>query len=115
HALLSSEHDSDTENNNNEILVEDLKVMEQFEEEADDEDDGESIEDLVLELEELIEKTEPGFHPLIKALYHAVRSESFEKPQERPSMSESQAFLYNFVWERLDKFSTLPPIEQKDT
>ncbi|KAF9369978.1 hypothetical protein CPB97_003119, partial [Podila verticillata] len=69
--------------------VVDLKVMEDLEvvaneehvddkddvgEAVDDEDD-ESIEDLVHELEELIEKSEPGFHPLIRALYRALKAE----------------------------------------
>lgn len=40
--------------------------------EAVDDEDDENIEDLVHELEELIEKSEPGFYPLIRALYHAV-------------------------------------------
>lgn len=73
--------------------VEDLKVMEALEvvaneELVDDEDDAgeavddeddESIDDLVRELEELIEKSEPGFHPLIRALYHAVSLSLFLK------------------------------------
>ncbi|KAG0228191.1 hypothetical protein BGX31_006696 [Mortierella sp. GBA43] len=40
--------------------------------EAVDDDDVESIEDLANEVVELIEESEPGFHPLIRALYHVV-------------------------------------------
>ena len=40
--------------------------------EALNDDDVESIENLANELVELIEESEPGFHPLIRTLYHAV-------------------------------------------
>jgi hypothetical protein len=70
----------------NETVIEDLNIMdavanegvgdkENDEDNAEEplEEDDESIEDLVQELEELIQRPDPGFHPLIKALYHAVR------------------------------------------
>ncbi len=39
---------------------------------AIDEEDDESIEDPSHKLFEVMEKSEPAFHPLIRALYHAV-------------------------------------------
>ncbi|KAF9364616.1 hypothetical protein BGX34_000982 [Mortierella sp. NVP85] len=81
---------------------------------GDNDEDDDTIEDLVVELEELISKSEPGFHPLIRALYHVVRGEPFERPGDCAGVSESLAFLYKFVLERLDNFSTLQAIEQKD-
>ncbi|KAI8363496.1 hypothetical protein B0O80DRAFT_524050 [Mortierella sp. GBAus27b] len=51
--------------------------------EAVDDDDVESIEDLANEVVELIEESEPGFHPLIRALYHVVRGTPFKKPMTR--------------------------------
>jgi len=67
-----------------ESATDDLKVLEGqkvFDDEDDDEDGNgeaidddvvESIEDLANEVVGLIEKSDPGFHPLIRALYHAV-------------------------------------------
>lgn len=64
--------------------IEDLKVLEgqeAFDDEDGDKDNNgeavdddyvENIEDMANEVVELIEKSEPGFHPLIRALYHAV-------------------------------------------
>lgn len=46
----------------------------------DDDEDGEGEEtgeDLIQELEELEEKSEPGFHPLVRALYHTVSCVSY--------------------------------------
>ncbi|KAF9580963.1 hypothetical protein BGW38_002189, partial [Lunasporangiospora selenospora] len=82
--------------------------------EAVDDDDVESIEDLANEVVELIEKSEPGFHPLIRALYHAVRGTPFEKPMVKPELSAEQSFLYDFVWNSVDMFQELPMIKQKD-
>ncbi|KFH62803.1 hypothetical protein MVEG_11329 [Podila verticillata NRRL 6337] len=58
-----------------------MEGQEVFDDEDGDEDntghavndeDDESIEDLSHELVQLTEKSEPAFHPLIRALYHAV-------------------------------------------
>ncbi|KAG0045121.1 hypothetical protein BGZ83_009634 [Gryganskiella cystojenkinii] len=91
----------------NETAIEDLKVLESqevFDDEVGYEDNTgeavddkvvESIEDLSMELVELIEK-------------------HFEKPRGRTKSSASQDFHCNFVWERLEKLTALPPIELKD-
>ncbi|KAF9095502.1 hypothetical protein BGX27_001266, partial [Mortierella sp. AM989] len=103
--------------NENETDIMDVVTDEEVVDDDDDETvdfEDESIESMVNELEELIQKSKPGFHPLIRALYYAVRNEPFQKPRVIPDLSESQAFLYSFVWERLEKFTTLRPIEQKD-
>ncbi|KAF9374916.1 hypothetical protein CPB97_011816, partial [Podila verticillata] len=57
-----------------------------------DEEDGqgkETLEDLIQELQELEEESEPGFHPLIRALYHAARGELYKKPQHKPHVAIS--------------------------
>ncbi|KAF9579392.1 hypothetical protein BGW38_004357, partial [Lunasporangiospora selenospora] len=86
----------------NETAIEDLKGQEVFDDEDGDEDnsgeaaddeDVDSIEDLANEVVELIEKSEPGFHPLIRALYHAVRGTPFKKPMVKPELSAEQSFL----------------------
>ncbi|KAF9105317.1 hypothetical protein BGX27_009691 [Mortierella sp. AM989] len=82
--------------------------------EAVDDDDVESIEDLANEVVELIEKSEPGFHPLIRSLYHAVRGTPLEKPMAKPELSAEQSFLYDFVWNSVDMFHDLPTIKKKD-
>ncbi|KAF9917315.1 hypothetical protein FBU30_000802 [Linnemannia zychae] len=109
-----------------ETTIHDLKVLEGQEVfddedgdknnngEAVDDDDVEDIEDLANEVVELIENSEPGFHPLIRALYHAVRSMPFEKPMVKPELSTEQSFLYDFVWNSMDMFQELPTIKQKD-
>ena len=40
--------------------------------EEEDSEGEETVEDLIHELEALEGESEPGFHPLIRALYHAV-------------------------------------------
>ncbi|KAG0239180.1 hypothetical protein BGW41_007871 [Actinomortierella wolfii] len=84
----------------------------------DDEEEGsegeETFEDLIHELEALEEDSEPGFHPLIRALYHAARGEQFTKPRHKPQLSVCQSFLYDYVWNRLDTFLELPMVEKKD-
>ncbi|KAF9539144.1 hypothetical protein EC957_005755 [Mortierella hygrophila] len=83
----------------------------------EDDEDGESeetVEDLIQELQSLEEESEPGFHPLIRALYHAARGEQFKKPQHKPQLGVCQSLLYEYVWNRLDTFFELPTVEKKD-
>ncbi|KAG0354332.1 hypothetical protein BGX24_006968, partial [Mortierella sp. AD032] len=71
-------------------------------------------EEVIQELLEVEKNTEPGFHPLIRALYHAARGERFQKPTPKPMLSREQLFLWDFVHSRLDAFRTMTPSVQKD-
>ncbi|KAF9374356.1 hypothetical protein BGX21_004150 [Mortierella sp. AD011] len=90
--------------------------------EDDDEGDDETgvqadeilREEVIRELREIENNTEPGFYPLIRALYHAVRGEFFHKPIPKPILSMQQSFLWDFVYSRLDIFGTMASSEQKD-
>ncbi|KAI1311920.1 hypothetical protein EDD11_003282 [Mortierella claussenii] len=85
--------------------------------EGDDEggDDGaavqdeESLRDVIQELREAEKDTEPGFYPLIRALYYAARGERFQLPNPKPTLSTQQSFLWDFVYLRLDAFRTMTP------
>ncbi|KAI7825682.1 hypothetical protein BC939DRAFT_123215 [Gamsiella multidivaricata] len=71
-------------------------------------------EEVIRELREVEKNTEPGFYPLIRALYHAARGERFQKPNPKPTLSTQQSFLWDFVYSHLDTFRTMTPSEQKD-
>ncbi|KAI9241243.1 MAG: hypothetical protein BYD32DRAFT_76947 [Podila humilis] len=86
----------------------------QVDDQDEEDGEGETTEDLIQELQALEEESEPGFHPLIRALYHAARGEPFKKPQHKPRLNVCQSFLYDYVWNRLDTFLELPTVEKKD-
>ncbi|KAI7817425.1 hypothetical protein BC939DRAFT_496636 [Gamsiella multidivaricata] len=92
-----------------------------------DEEDGkgeETVEGLIQDLQALEEEPEPGFHPLIRALYHAVSLSplyicsgtrgAVQEAKHKPQLSICQSFLYDYVWNRLDTFLELPTVEKKD-
>ncbi|KAG0044059.1 hypothetical protein BGZ83_010708 [Gryganskiella cystojenkinii] len=85
--LLVTTMPSAVDKDENETVMEDLNIMDAVanegvgdKESVDDgrqygeplEEDDESIEDLVQELEELIQRSDPGFHLLIKAIYRTL-------------------------------------------
>ncbi|GJJ67757.1 hypothetical protein EMPS_00103 [Entomortierella parvispora] len=76
--------------------------------------DEENLSDVFRELRDVEKDTEPGFYPLIRALYHAARREKFQLPDPKPELSTQQSFLWDFVYTRLDTFGTMTPAEQKD-
>ncbi|GJJ74436.1 hypothetical protein EMPS_06794 [Entomortierella parvispora] len=93
---------------------------------ADEEHDGEgddeaNVQDEVGPMDEVIQElceaeknAEPGFYPLIRALYHAARDQEFKEPYPKPTLSRQQSFLWDYVHSRLRSFGNMVPSEQKD-
>ncbi|KAF9432091.1 hypothetical protein BGZ76_011268 [Entomortierella beljakovae] len=71
-------------------------------------------QEVIRELGEVEENTEPGFYPLICALYHVAGGKKFQRPNAKPTLSAPQSFLWVFVYSRLNAFGTMTPSEQKD-
>ncbi|KAF9356055.1 hypothetical protein BGX26_005776 [Mortierella sp. AD094] len=99
--LDSDETIDEHDDTSDETVVDGLKVTKNDDQVDDqDEEDGEgevTIEGLIQEIQALEEESEPGFYPLIRALYHAARGEQFKKPQHKPQLSVCQSFLYDYV------------------
>ncbi|KAF8959010.1 hypothetical protein BGZ46_001844, partial [Entomortierella lignicola] len=100
------------------------EVEENNEEEEDEGDENEGGEGSVYDsneeedLAELAEEgerdIEPAFHPLLRALYHAVRGEHFLTPPLKLNLSPPMAYLYDYVRGKLSTINQLSKVQQKD-